>query len=170
MGAGHDHPIDLFGRELGPLQGRSPRLLTERDVARLAELLLPDLGPDLARRTPAVQELIGDAGAGQVLGQQRPVGITADQDCGRRIPARRFVGATGQTGTDVGGQDEGGLARGQRAAHGPHARTDGAAEVERRDVGIKPQRGMDGRGIGLVEVGGSHGGEGQRGRSDGRGT
>ena len=47
------------GRQLRRLQRRVPRLLAERDVLRLAEPLLPDLGAPVAGRAPAVEELLG---------------------------------------------------------------------------------------------------------------
>ena len=57
--AGDDEVVDLVRGELGLLQRGLPRLDAERDVAGLAEALLPHLRADVARRAPAIEELLG---------------------------------------------------------------------------------------------------------------
>ena len=83
------------GRQLGGLQRRVPRLLPERDVLRLAEALLPDLRAPIARRAPAVDELLGRRAAAEVLGDHR-AGVAVQSPTstrGRAVTARRLVRA-----------------------------------------------------------------------------
>ena len=96
VGAGHDEVVDLLGADAGVGQRAGAGLLTQRQVLGLAELLLPLLRPVVARRAPAVEELLGGAARAEQLGQQRTVGVGADQQRGRRVATGRLVGAAGQ--------------------------------------------------------------------------
>ena len=137
--------------------------LAEPDVLHLAELLLPLLRALVAGRPPAVEELVGGGARADELGEDRAVGVVADEERGRRVAAGGLVGAAGQAGADVGRDHQGGRAAGQGGAEGHDARAHGAAEVGGDHVAGQLQRGVDGGGVGLVDVG-----RGRRWRTTGR--
>ena len=62
---------DVARGQPGRLERRVPRLHAQGHVADLAELLVPDLGALLTRRTPALDELVGDARRAEELGEDR---------------------------------------------------------------------------------------------------
>ena len=167
--AGHRHRRDLARLDPGVLEGALPGVGPQLEVAGLAEPLLPQLGPRLARRPPAVGELVGGRGAPQVLGEQRRArpGVPHHHG-GRRVPAGRLVTAGGQTVAAVRRHHQHRPGAGQRGDEGAHPRAQRPAEVEGGHVGSEPQRPVDGGGIGLVEVGGVGGGEPQGPRGLGR--
>ena len=139
-----------------------PRLGAERDVAGLAEALLPHPGPAVAGGAPPVEELVADRGPPEVLGQHRASGpVVPDQDGGGAVPARHLVGRGGQAVAQV-GQDDQGRSRargGQGGAQGTGPGPERTAEVEGGHPGRLAQGGVDGGGVGLVQVGRGGGGE-----------
>ena len=138
------------------LQGRLPRLGSEGDVPGLAEPLLPHLGPLVTRRPPPVEELVGHRGPAQVLGHHPGArGVVADHDGGGAVTPGRFVGRGGEAVTSVGQHHQGRPgARGRQAgAQRPHARSQRPTEVEGGDMARLAQGGVDGGGVGLVQVG-----------------
>ncbi len=118
------------------LRARVPGVGPQLEVAGLAEPLLPQLGPLLARRPPAVGELVGGRGAPQVLGEQRRArpGVPHHHG-GRRVPAGRLVAAGGQAVAAVGRHHQHRPGAGQRGDEGAHPRAQRPAEVEGRHVG-----------------------------------
>ena len=162
VGTGDDQVVDPVGLDAGFGQGRAEGLGTERDVAGLAELLLPLLGAHVAGRAPAVEELVGGGAGTDQLGDHRPVGVVAHQQGGGGVATGGLVGTAGQAGADVGGDHQGGRATGEGGAQGGYARTDGAAEVRSDHVAREAQGGVDRGGVGLVDIRRGHRGEPQR--------
>ena len=106
MHPGDDHAIDLFRRQFRHLQRVVPRLVDERRIHDLAEPLLPLPRASGAGRAPPLEELLGRAGPTEVLGDDRPVGVAADEDRGRAVAALCLVRTRGQARTPIGGDDQ----------------------------------------------------------------
>jgi hypothetical protein len=155
--------VDLVGDEAGALEGVLPGPLADGQVAALAEALLPQLGPRVARGAPAVEELLGDARLADQVGEQA---LALPHEQGRTgVAAGRLVGAAREPGAHVGRHDQGRPRAGQARPQRTHGRPDRAVGVEGRHRGVEPQRGVDGGGVGLVGVGRGDGREPQGGRA-----
>ncbi len=153
--AGDDDPVDLLGAQLGRLQGRVPRLLAERHVLRLPEALLPDLRASLAGLTPAVDELLGGVALAEHGGEHRPVGSRPDQHGGAGVATTGLVGAGREPVAQVGGHDQGRVRAVQGRDHRRDPGADGATEIGGQHVAVEAHGGVDGGGVGLVEVRGT---------------
>ena len=133
-----DEMVDLVRAESGVLQRGFPRLDTQARVAGLAEPFLPHLRPDVAGRAPAVDEFLGRAVPRDDFGEHRRVVVAADQQRGRAVATRGFVGTAGQPAAQVGGHDE----RGTRAAErGAERAEPGSHRADRVVRGRAPRRG-----------------------------
>ena len=160
--AGDRHLVHLVGAHAGGLQPCLPRLGPQRDVAGLAEALLPHPGPAVAGGAPPVEELVADRGPPEILGHHRCARpVVPDQDGGGTVPAGHLVGRGGEAVAQVGQDDQGGSRAGGRqgGAQGPGPRPQRTAEVEGGHPGRLAQGGVDGGGVGLVQVGRGGGGE-----------
>src|SRR5207249_1255761 len=98
-------------------------------------------------------------GQREVLGDDP---LAAQQERGGAVASLRLVATAGQAGADVGEDDqrgravvESGLGRADPGLHRPD-------HVVGAHAGVEPERGVDGGGVGLVEVRGFGGGEQQR--------
>ena len=132
-------------------QARSP----SGTYSRLAEALLPHLRADVAGRAPAVEELLGDRRAAEVLGDRRR---RRRRRRARRRRRRRAASSplpgrpvrTSAATTSV-------VPRPASATpQGADGRALRAAEVEGGHVVVEAQGGVDGGGVGLVDVRGRH--------------
>ena len=150
--AGHDDRRHLVGGELGRLECRVPRLLDEWAVLDLAEAFLPLARTGRARSAPPLDELFGRARGAEVLRDHGAVGIVADEEGGPAVAGRRLVAARRQAGAQIGCDEQDRTVAVERGAQRADSRPQGATEVERRDVGVEPQRGVHGRRVVLVEI------------------
>ena len=128
--AGHDQPPDVAGLQAGRLQRPGQGILAQSQVAVLAEPLLPELGGPVARRPPAVGELVGGRGGGHELGQDS--GPVPDERGGPGIAAGGLVGAGGQPVAQVPGDHQVGPAAPQRGNEAAHARSAARRRSRRR--------------------------------------
>ena len=124
------------------------------------------------RRPPAVEELVGDRGRPRNSAMTGSPGLSSPTTTAAAPspPADSSAGG-GQAVTHVGQHDQRGAgAGGPRLAPGPGARAERPAEVEGGHLAGQAQGGMDGGGVGLVQVGRGGGGEPDavRGRRRGR--
>ena len=94
--------------------------------------------------------------------RRAPSSPSPDEEGGGAVPSGRFVAAAGQPGAHVGRDHEHRVRSGECDAKGAHGRTLCPAEVEGGHVVVEAQRGVDGGGIGLVDVGRRDGREPQR--------
>ena len=93
-----------------------PGLGAERDVAGLAEALLPRPRPAVAGRAPAVEELVADRGPAQELGDHRGArAVVADQHGGGAVAPGGLVGRRGQPVAQVGHHHQRGAGARRRA-------------------------------------------------------
>ena len=154
--AGDDEVVDGVGGDAGLLEGVGDRLLGQRHVGVLAEALLP-LARGLARDAPAVEELAGGGRRADRRSANDGPRLAEHEGGGGVVAAVALVGAAGQAGAHV-GQHE---ARRRRAppAHGADAGAHGADHVVGRHRPVEAEGGVDGGGVGLVEVGRVGGGE-----------
>ena len=162
MRARHDEVVDLVGDETGVLQRGLPRLDPQARVPRLAEAFLPHLRTHVAGRAPPVEELLGGRLPGHELGEHRPVGIVPHEQGSRAVAARRFVGTTRQAVTGVRADDQARTNAPERGAERTEPGTHRTHDVVRRGVAAEPERGVHGRRVGLVEIGGRDRGEPDR--------
>ena len=144
------------------LRASAQACVDQGDVDLLAEPLLPHLGVGLARRPPPVEELGRRAGVGHPLGRDRVVRAAEDEGDGA-VTAVALLGPPGQPGPQVGQHGHGpvvagdGPGRPQGPDRGPHR----ADHVVGAGPGGQFERAVDGRGVGLVQVGRRRGGEEQ---------
>ena len=80
---------------------------------------------------PALDELLGGRCAPEILGDDRAVGVGADEDRGRAVAALRLVGARREAAAHVGRDREDAAVAVERGAQRADARAQRAAEVER---------------------------------------
>lgn len=103
MGPGDQDVVDRLLR-LGAVETRGrfhargreradPGRHAELEVLGLAEALFPALGASIAGRAPAVEELTGDRGAAEVLGDDRPADSSPTRSRRRR---RRLADSSGE--------------------------------------------------------------------------
>jgi hypothetical protein len=157
--AGDDDLGDGIGGEAGGGHRVGERLVDQGPVVGLAEPVLPLLRAHVAGRAPAVGELPGGGAGAEVLGQDVAVGVVTDHQRGGGVAPGALVGAAGQAGADVGGHDERRLRAVEGHSQGGDRRADRAAEVGGQDVVGQVEGGVDGGGVGLVDVGRRHGRE-----------
>ncbi len=102
---------------------------------------------------PPVEELLGGRGTRQNLGDHRRVrGARPDEQRRRAVTAVTLVRATGKAGADVRQHDQRRLRRRVRGQQRPHAGAHRTDHVDREHGFVQSQGGVDGRGIGLVQV------------------
>ena len=131
----------------------------------------------LDRRSPAVRHRSRNSSVTEappeVLGDHRGArAVVPDDHRGGTVAAGGLVGRRGQAVAEV-GQDHqrgAGARGGQAGPQGTDPGPEGPAEVEGADLGGLAQGGVDGGGVGLVEIGRGGGGEpdGARGPPPGR--
>ncbi len=163
VGAGHDDLADGVGVQAGGVQRLLPRLLAEGHVLHLAEALLPLLGADVAGGAPAVEELLGERDAPEVLGQHRGVrAVLTDQQGGGGVASLALIRAGGQPGAHVGHRHQRRAPAGEGGAQCAHGRAHRPVGVEGGGLTIEAESGVDHGGVGLVHVGRRGGREPQR--------
>src|SRR5258708_39778210 len=100
----------------------------------LAEALLPDLRTVSARCSPAVEELLRDAGRAEELCDNGPIGIVTDEHRACRIASSELVGSSRQTGACIGADYQARLGALEGETHDDDGRPRRASRVGCDDV------------------------------------
>ena len=161
---GDDDAVDLLGARCRrrPARRRTPP--TQRHVARLAELS----SHCFDRSSPGVRHRsrnssVAPPRAERARPARGPSLSAPTSSAAAGVATGRLVGAAGQPGADVGGDHQRRLAAAElRRASAPIAGAHRAAAVGRQHVGGEAQGGVQGGGVGLVDVGRRHRREPQR--------
>ena len=107
-----------------------------------------------AGRPPPVDELLALRRAAEVLGDDAIALAHEHRRC--TVATTGFVATSGQTGADVGRNDQRRPGTVQRGAQSADGRALRATEVEGGHIVVQPQGLVDGGGVRLVDVGRRH--------------
>ena len=139
------------GCQPGRLERTVEGVLAQRQVAVLAEALLPELRHAIARRPPAIGELVAWPSRRRRTRPARP-GPSPTSTAAPASPPAASSALVGSPSRRSGRHDEGGARPAERGQQGAHARAERAAEVVGADVTRQPERRRHGGGVRLVQV------------------